>query len=175
MTKIHLQFCPAGLNHAKPPPRLTLVLSCPICAKQLDTIRQREGVFYHCAVCTGRALTIPQLRRVAGDRFATKVLRLLKLTRRGSEHACPFCTQRMMVLNVTEPALELEGCPACNVVWFDAPTYDAVPEGAAEATNSLPSLANEIFAENRLKEHNERVLREEAERKKSRIKGPRDL
>ena len=81
----------------------------------------------------------------------------------------------MMTLDVTEPAMELDGCLACNVVWFDAATYGLVPEGAAETTNSLPSLATEIFAENRLKEQKERLLREEADRKKSRIKGPRDL
>lgn len=142
--------------------------ACPICAKPLNTIRQREGVFYHCSRCDGRALTIPQLRRVAGDRFAAKLLRLLELTRRRSKYACPFCQQRMKVVNGSEPLMELDGCLPCNALWFDAPTYETMPEGSAETTNSLPALATEIFAERRLKELKEREAREEAEQKKQR-------
>ena len=150
--------------------------ACPFCARPLDTIRQREGVFYHCPNCDGRAITIPQLRRVAGDGFATKLLRLLKLTRRPSKYSCPFCQQRMKVVNVPEPLMELEGCLTCNAVWFDAPTYETMPEGSAESTSSLPSLATEVFAERRLKEFKEKEAREEAERKKTRKKkGIRDL
>ena len=120
-------------------------------------------------------MTIPQLRRVGGDLFAAKVLRLLRLARRKSKSPCPFCSQRMMVVNVSEPLLELEGCLPCNAVWFDAPTYETMPEGSAESTNSLPSLATELFAEMRLKELKEREAREEAERKKARKKrGTRD-
>lgn len=144
--------------------------ACPICAKPLDTIRQREGVFYHCSSCDGRALTIPQLRRVAGDRFATKLLRLIKFARRPSEHACPFCSRHMVVFNVAEPLMVLDGCLPCNAVWFDAPTYETMPAGSAETTNSLPSLATEIFAEMRLKELKDREAREAAERKKARKK-----
>ena len=139
--------------------------ACPICAKPLDTVRQREGLFYFCPVCNGRALTIPQVRRVLGDRLAAKLLRLIKLSRRESERSCPFCAKRMLVVSAQEPAMELDACRPCGVVWFDAPTYEALPEGTVETTASLALQATEIIAEIRLKELKEREKeREEEER-----------
>src|SRR6266571_2566447 len=137
--------------------------ACPICAKPLDTIRQREGLFYHCAGCNGRALTVPQVRRLLGDRLAAKLLRLMKLGRRESERACPFCAERMLVVSAQEPPLELDACRPCSVVWFDAPTYEALPEGTVETTASLALQATEIVAEIRLKELKEREKEREQE------------
>lgn len=139
---------------------------CPICDRALDIQRQREGLFYSCAKCGGRALTIPQIRRVAGDRLGAKLVRLLSLSQLQSEHTCPFCGERMISVSLTEPPLAVEGCRPCNAIWFDAPTYETLPEGVGESTNALSLLATEIFAENKLKELKEREARKEAERKK---------
>jgi len=145
--------------------------ACPICSEWLETVRQREGLFYLCPICNGRALTIPQVRRVLGDRLATKLLRLMKLSRRASERSCPFCAGRMRVISAAEPSLELDACQACSVVWFDAPTYEALPEGSVETTASLALQATEIVAEIRLKELKEREKeREEEERDKKKRK-----
>lgn len=82
----------------------------------------------------------------------------------------------MKVVNIPEPLMELDGCLPSNAMWFDAPTYATMPEGSAETTNSMPSLATEVFAEMRLKEMKEREAREETERKKARNqKSIRDL
>lgn len=140
--------------------------ACPICAKHLDTVRQREGLFYLCAGCNGRALTISQIRRVSSDRLAARLLRLIKLSRRQGERACPFCAQPMLMIQTQEPPLELDACRPCSVVWFDGPTYETVPEGTVETTSSLAMQATEIVALNRLRELKEREKeREEAERK----------
>jgi Zn-finger nucleic acid-binding protein len=147
--------------------------ACPICAKLLHTVRQREGLFYHCASCNGRALTIPQVRRVLGDRLAGKLLRLMKLSRRESERACPFCAERMLVVSTQEPPLELDACRLCSVVWFDAPTYEALPEGTVETTASLALQATEIVAEMRLKELKEREQEREEEERHKKKKGKR--
>jgi Zn-finger nucleic acid-binding protein len=136
---------------------------CPICIKPLETVRQREGLFYFCPVCNGRALTIPQVRRVLGDRLAAKLLRLIKLSRRESGHACPFCAEGMLVVSAPEPPVELDACRSCSVVWFDAPTYEALPEGTVETTALLALQATEIVAEIRLKELKEREQEREAE------------
>lgn len=141
---------------------------CPICNHALDIERQREGVFYSCAKCGGRALTIPQVRRVAGDKMGTRLLRALGLARLRGEHACPFCRAKMVRVSLANPSLEVDGCRPCNAVWFDAPSYELLPEGTAETTNALPLLATEVFGENKLKELKEREAREEAERKKKR-------
>ena len=141
--------------------------TCPICAKPLETVRQREGVFYPCPACSGRAVTISQIRHVLGDRVATKLLRLMKLSRSQNEHLCPFCNSPMVVLNTQEPPLELDACRTCSVVWFDAPTYESLPQLTIETTDSIPMQATEIIAMNRLRELKER---EEAEREQARKK-----
>lgn len=144
--------------------------ACPICNQTLSVHPQREGVFHSCARCGGRALTIPQVRRVAGDKMGARLLRALGIARLRSEHACPFCRAKMVQVSLTNPSLEVDGCRPCNAIWFDAPTYELLPEGTAETTNALPLLAAEIFGENKLKEQQEREEHEEAEQKKKRKK-----
>jgi hypothetical protein len=138
---------------------------CPICATPLQTIPQREGVFFHCSTCQGRVLTIPQVRRVAGDHFSVVLLRLLKTASALSEHRCSFCGQPLRVLPCHDPPLELEGCRPCNLVWFDRQKFESVPEWTVENSNTIPALANEINALKRLRELKER---QEAENKKAR-------
>jgi Zn-finger nucleic acid-binding protein len=142
------------------------MLVCPICTKPLETIRQRNGLFYHCPDCKGRALSIPQLRLVAGDAFAAKVLRLVKGSRRKGERSCPFCGQRMAVCEVPEPPMELGGCRPCNLVWFEQEQYELVPEGAAANAGTLTGLTIEVMALQRLKELQEREEAKRAEEKK---------
>ena len=114
--------------------------TCPICDKPLETARQREGVFYPCADCKGRAVTVSQVRHVLGERVATKLLRLMKLSRRQSQRRCPFCANPMVVVNSQEPLLELDACRACNAVWFDAPTYESLPELEFEGLTDVKSF-----------------------------------
>jgi Zn-finger nucleic acid-binding protein len=130
----------------------------------LETTRQREGIFYGCQTCDGRAMTVSQIRHVIGDRVAMKLLRLIKLSRVSSKHRCPFCNVLMFTITTQEPVLELETCRACSVVWFDLPTYASLPQMTEETTNSIPMQSTEIIAINRLKELKER---EEEERKKA--------
>ncbi|MGH7980203.1 MAG: hypothetical protein ACREE6_12585 [Limisphaerales bacterium] len=44
--------------------------NCPTCKVDLQTVRQRDGIYYFCSQCNGRAVTAPQIRRMTGDRFA---------------------------------------------------------------------------------------------------------
>ena len=128
-------------------------------------------MFYQCSGCEGRALSIPQIRRIAGDPFAVKLMRLVKLSRHAGERLCPFCHRRMMVIQIQEPRAALDGCEPCKMIWFDAPTYETVPEGAVETMNTLPALLTEQLAMERLKEFN---ARQEAAKKKSKKKSVRD-
>ena len=145
---------------------------CPICTQPLLTTRHREGLFYLCPRCVGRAVTIPHVRRIAGDRFAARLLRLLQHGGRRSELGCPFCDQIMRVVTTKEPPLQLEGCLVCNAVWMDSPTFENLTGGTVETTNSLSWQATEIYAEMKLKELKDRQRAEEeaARKKKKRIR-----
>ena len=116
-------------------------------------------------------MTIPHLRKVAGDRVAARLLRLLKLARRRSDRPCAFCGKPMVVAAMTDPILEMEGCVACNATWIDGPTFATLADGAVETTNSLAGQATEIYAEIKLKELKDREKEEEekARRRKKRI------
>src|SRR5262245_11369188 len=125
--------------------------TCPICAKPLETQGQRGGAFYQCSAGHGRALSIPQLRRVAGDMFAVKLLRQLQTGRQTGQMKCPFCEQTMLALVLTDPPLDLGGCRSCGIVWFHPDAHAVIPEGATESFEIVSALAIEINARQRLK------------------------
>jgi Zn-finger nucleic acid-binding protein len=130
--------------------------ACPVCNKELDTVPQRQGVYYHCSSCERRALSIAQIRRVAGDHFAVKLLRLLKTRQEQNNSSCPFCGQRLLALTVSEPALELAGCRPCNIVWFDRRSYELIPEWTVANNTGVSIQDIETESLRRLKELKER-------------------
>jgi Zn-finger nucleic acid-binding protein len=150
--------------------------TCPICFLPLATTRQREGVFYLCKSCDGRAVTVSQIRHVLGERVATKLLRLMKLSPRQSERRCPFCGEAMLLLNTQEPPLELDACRPCNAVWFGGPTYESLPQLAFENINSRTLQATELIAMDRLKELKARMDEERKQaNKKKRLHRIKDM
>lgn len=134
---------------------------CPDCAIRLNTIPYREGLFFQCPACHGRAVTLPQIRRVTGDRFATHLLRQIKANHRFEHKRCPFCEGRMRVFHSQDPWLELDACKLCSVVWFDPLEFETVPESAPESLGQLQARATEVFAQHKLEQLNEQIRREE--------------
>ncbi|HEX5218243.1 MAG TPA: rhomboid family intramembrane serine protease [Verrucomicrobiae bacterium] len=126
--------------------------TCPICQTPLKTHRQREGLFYQCPGCGGRAVTIPQLRRVAGDRFATGLLRQINTQTTDGIHPCPFCSRAMRMFHSSAPPLELDACKPCGVVWFDPHEFEIVPEGAVASVNELQLRGAEAFGLHRVEQ-----------------------
>jgi len=120
--------------------------ACPNCATPLRTIRQRDGLFFLCDNCSGRAVALPQIRRVAGDRFATQLLRQINANSNFADKACPFCNRAMRRFESQNPPLELDACKPCGVVWFDPQEFEAVPEGVVEATDQLELRGREALA-----------------------------
>lgn len=124
---------------------------CPICQTELTTVRQREGIYYRCDSCTGRAVTVPQVRRVAGDRFATQMLRQINNATQASGRFCPFCEGLMKQFRIADPPLTLDSCKPCGVVWFDPNEFEAVPEGAIETADELALRGREALALEKVK------------------------
>lgn len=141
---------------------------CPICDKELETVPQRQGVFFRCPGCDGRAVSIPQLRRVAGDHFAVRLLRLLKNRRERSDAACPFCGERLLLLNLQQPDLEAAGCKPCSIVWFNASNYQLVPEWTVANNSGISMQDIEAESLRRLKELKEHEKAEAEQEKKKR-------
>jgi membrane associated rhomboid family serine protease/Zn-finger nucleic acid-binding protein len=123
---------------------------CPRCKTALRTVRQREGIFFHCPACDGRAVTVPQIRRVAGDRYAVSILRQINANRTLGSVPCPFCDRRMRVFASAEPPQELDACKPCGAVWFDPREFESIPAGAPDSEYGVRLRAAEAMAEHRL-------------------------
>ena len=125
---------------------------CPQCRLPLQTVRQREGIFYRCPGCDGRAVTVPQIRRVTGDRVAMALLRQINRSPQLTERACPFCTAPMRAIQSDAPLLELDACRPCGVVWFDPQEFELIPEGAVESPDAAQMRGVEAMAKIRLEQ-----------------------
>jgi len=131
---------------------------CPSCLTPLKTIRRREGIYFLCEECSGRAVTVPQIRRVAGDVFATALLRKINTTTQAGERHCPFCRRRMVRFCLDGPLLELDACRPCNLVWFDPTEFENLPERREEKPHELPQRAKEALALYQVKEMERRLV-----------------
>lgn len=134
---------------------------CPLCHAALRTIRQREGIFFLCDECNGRAVTIPQIRRVAGDQFATRLLWQINRAPNVTARPCPFCRRPMKQFQNSEPPLTLDTCRLCGVVWFDRSEFEAIPEGAIESHDELVLRGREALAAEKVRQLAERARSED--------------
>jgi membrane associated rhomboid family serine protease len=134
---------------------------CPACQATLRTVRQREGIYFYCDKCKGRAVTIPQIRRVGGDEFATHLLRLINRATTQGPRSCPFCCRKMSQIENPRPPLNLDACRPCNLVWFDASEFEAIPEKAIPPPDELDLRGREALAIYKVEQIAERARAED--------------
>jgi membrane associated rhomboid family serine protease len=89
---------------------------------------------------------------VAGDRFATGLLRQINSNTQIGSLSCPFCSRRMRVFQSADPPLELDACRTCGAVWFDPAEFEIIPEGAVPSEHEARMRAIESYALERLEE-----------------------
>src|SRR5271154_1924000 len=135
--------------------------NCPNCMIALRTVRQREGIFFYCDQCGGRAVTIPQVRRVAGDKFAVQLVHQINNAIGTSFRKCPCCCQTMRQFKIAQPMMILDACKLCGLIWFEPGEFEEVPEGITESPDELELRGREIFAVHQLEEMAEQQRREE--------------
>lgn len=120
--------------------------NCPVCQLALRTVRQREGIYFFCDQCGGRALTVAQLRRTTGDRFAGKLIRQMNTTAAQSSRECPFCASPMKQVALTELALMLDTCRPCTALWLGPGQFEALPEDVIVPPEELAMQGREAGA-----------------------------
>jgi membrane associated rhomboid family serine protease/Zn-finger nucleic acid-binding protein len=128
--------------------------NCPKCGISLQTVRQREGIYYSCNQCQGRAMTLPQIHRMSGDRFASGLVRKMNTATQESLRPCPFCFTRMKLFEISDPPITLESCRPCTAIWFDAGKFEILPDGVVESPDSLLLTAAELEAKRRMQQSN---------------------
>ncbi len=135
--------------------------NCPNCMVALRTVRQREGIYFNCDQCGGRAMTVPQVRRVAGDKFAVQLVHQINNAVGTSFRTCPCCFQTMRQFKIAQPMMILDACKPCGLIWFEPGEFEEVPEGIIESPDELELRGREILAVHQLEEMAEQQRREE--------------
>jgi len=127
----------------------------------LRTVRQRDGIFFLCDQCEGRALSFPQVRRIAGDRYVSKLVRQVNTTHSFGNRTCPFCNQWMLRFTTQQPPpLQLDACKPCGMLWFDRETFKAVPEGVIESVDGAQLRACEAMGVHKVEQLKEKDVSE---------------
>ena len=121
--------------------------NCPNCNVALQTVRQREGIYFHCDQCDGRAATVQQVRRTVGDRFVSGLVRKINTATEISTRSCPFCLAPMKLVQLAQPPLMLDSCRSCVMIWFDTGKFEELPEGAVETPEDVMARAMQSEAE----------------------------
>jgi len=127
---------------------------CPRCHRTLERHFYRDKLHFSCPGCSGKVLTFAGLRSLCGDPELLRALWRLS----GEEPAregvlCPECGEAMtrvrLPLLPEGPELELDVCrkSRCQLVWFDAGEFEALPEAIPpQAKEELPPEAREKLA-----------------------------
>ncbi|HEX3625363.1 MAG TPA: rhomboid family intramembrane serine protease [Verrucomicrobiae bacterium] len=126
--------------------------TCPACNIELQTVRQREGIYYYCSQCNGRAVTVPQIRRMTGDRFASGLVRKMNTAAQASWRGCPFCQAPMKTFDISDPVVTLESCKPCVTIWFEAGKFEVLPEGVLESPDEILMTAAEAEAKRKMQQ-----------------------
>jgi membrane associated rhomboid family serine protease len=121
--------------------------SCPECANPLRTVRERGGIYLFCDHCSGRAMTFPQIRRCAGDRVVNELLHKIHSGTSPSNRICPYCAGPMRWFHSDNPPLVLHSCRKCDLVWFEAGQFEALPEGALAGAHQMAGKADEYLSQ----------------------------
>lgn len=94
---------------------------CPACQSQLRG--GKEGVLWVCETCAGCSLRIGALRAKVAIPAVENLWARAKERAQLSPRSCMVCKNTMsqvIVSAASGPALHLDACIACALVWFDA-------------------------------------------------------
>ncbi len=139
------------------------MFTCPQCKKGLATQRTKQGVFWLCSSCGGRAASLGVLRKTLGTACVARLWDDAPVAVQEDRCACPVCSRAMehMAWKEREFTLPLNLCRRCAFVWFAPHEYEAiaslpvlppVPGAAGAGTTELPLAAREAIAMEKVRE-----------------------
>jgi len=103
---------------------------CPICARPLETVRGKHGVFLACVDCQAGATTLPVLKKVAPREFVDHLWQMIQRHGEPSKRSCPSCARALLEAPAEvelEPRVDV--CLPCYLVWLDATALAQAPVG----------------------------------------------
>lgn len=94
------------------------MIQCPRDHRPLVEVRQDRQ--HRCSACRGNLVISPKLREVVKQKFHE-----VKTTKRLQ---CPNCKFKMKHYRFQTRHLDIDGCPNCNIFWFDHGEMKAINE-----------------------------------------------
>ena len=140
-------------------------MRCPECQTTLTQVRHKIGLAWKCDAGHGLVMAFAPLRRVVTHEFISGLWRQTFESRPTGSRPCPACQKPMRLVAGTGPNpagsggqpvpdLNLDVCPACSMVWFDADEFSHVPKRPPESEPApLPPAAAEAVALAELEAH----------------------
>ena len=115
--------------------------ACPECRTPLARTQTPVGIFWVCPLCSGRAVTVPRLRRVVKSEVASALWSRTFTKALPRVRPCPSCAARMqeIAIPVGGSHWTLDICRACQFVWFDPSEFEAMPAAPQPAPRPVRS------------------------------------
>ena len=103
--------------------------NCPACGGPLTEQRDALGMFWQCAACAGRAMTVVALRRRVEEAPIDALWQASRPPEVPRDRPCPACSQPMkaVAIPLAGHPVALDVCSSCELVWFDPREYEALP------------------------------------------------
>jgi hypothetical protein len=103
----------------------------------------KEGVFWACNICGGRALSVELLRQRFIDESINPFWIQVVRGQGAPGRSCPCCGRKMLEVPVASNAGVplIEVCRLCHFVWFDPKEIQALTPRCGEGPGPLDFLA----------------------------------
>ena len=106
---------------------------CPRCpAEHLIRTETRQGYFFECPSCQGRAMGLPVVRTVVDNNSIRQVWGAAVRGDALPGVDCPICRKAMDEVGIPadNPHLHLDVCQRCHFLWFDPHEFEKLPPSA---------------------------------------------
>ena len=128
---------------------------CPRCNAPLTRQRNTFGIFWACAGCGGRAVSVMVLRQALRPDFINHLWLAARAQEALKGRPCPICRRPMAEVHqsIDGDTVTLDVCKKCQFVWFDPTEYESIPSALPLAPRhdevdpgQLPPKAREALA-----------------------------
>ena len=122
--------------------------ACPDCDTYLVATESQAGWIWYCPACNGRLVGAAVLRRCTAKAAFAEVWQQAQGGQWTAGRLCPSGSHPMRTVRSTagHGPMQVDVCPACNLIWFDRDEFQALPAPPPVVDRQLPPEAAEAFA-----------------------------
>ena len=126
------------------------MFSCPRCKNRLARTQTRDGLFFVCPNCRGRAVGLSVVRKLKHREELRELWGRVSRGEGGRGVGCPICRKPMVDVPVPVESrqVRLDVCKSCQFIWFDPDELGQLPSRPRQASEEerLPEKVREQIA-----------------------------